>query len=271
MQWHEAYDAIATHGRELVGGISFSGSVGAAGGWLLGGGHSILSHTYGLGRLFTWCGFCHLILTLPYSGVDNVLEFTVVLANGTYVTANAYSHPDLFWALRGGGGGTFGVTTSVTYRTHPSLPIISANFDGTINSSSVTPSFESLFAELVHLTPDLLDAGWAGYVVVTTDSTTGGLVLRGVLGAVNVSLSQANASISPFFEYAQSLSPEVTTTTSVTSFANFTDWYQAFQAIGSTQVGFPIELGSWLLPRDVLSTNYTQVAQSLLPLPGLNY
>ena len=49
VQWHEAYDAVESHGRDLVGGISFRGSVGAAGGWILGGGHSILAHTYGLG------------------------------------------------------------------------------------------------------------------------------------------------------------------------------------------------------------------------------
>jgi hypothetical protein len=43
VQWHEAYDAVQAQGRVLVGGLSAGGSVGAAGGWLLGGGHSALS------------------------------------------------------------------------------------------------------------------------------------------------------------------------------------------------------------------------------------
>ncbi|KAF7161722.1 hypothetical protein CNMCM5623_007209 [Aspergillus felis] len=47
-------------------------------------------------------------------GVDNALEFSVVTASGDLVTANAYQNSDLFWALRGGGGGTFGVVTQVT-------------------------------------------------------------------------------------------------------------------------------------------------------------
>jgi len=49
VQWHEAYDAIEAYDRLVVGGHSIGGSVGAAGGWVLGGGHSALSPTFGLG------------------------------------------------------------------------------------------------------------------------------------------------------------------------------------------------------------------------------
>lgn len=42
-------------------------------------------------------------------GSDNVLEATVVLMNGTVVTTNSCSHPELFYAIRGGGGGTYGI------------------------------------------------------------------------------------------------------------------------------------------------------------------
>jgi len=49
VQWYEAYDTVESYGRVMVGGHSIGGSVGAAGGWVLGGGHSALSPTFGLG------------------------------------------------------------------------------------------------------------------------------------------------------------------------------------------------------------------------------
>jgi hypothetical protein len=50
VQWFEAYQAARQRNRVIVGGVSASGSVGAAGGWLQGGGHSPLASKYGLGN-----------------------------------------------------------------------------------------------------------------------------------------------------------------------------------------------------------------------------
>ena len=49
VQWHEAYDFVQKQGRFIVGGISPGASVGAAGGWVMGGGHSVASPKFGLG------------------------------------------------------------------------------------------------------------------------------------------------------------------------------------------------------------------------------
>lgn len=50
VQWFEAYEAARERNVLLVGGLSARGSVGAAGGWLAGGGHSALAPNYGLGQ-----------------------------------------------------------------------------------------------------------------------------------------------------------------------------------------------------------------------------
>lgn len=63
VQWHEAYTFVHQHGRSIVGGISLGGSVGSAGGWIMGGGHSALSPSLGLGNYCVWFPVISLINT----------------------------------------------------------------------------------------------------------------------------------------------------------------------------------------------------------------
>ena len=93
----DVYDGLWQHGRTVPAGSC--PTVGIAG-LALGGGVGLASRKYGL-------------------TCDNLLEATIVLANGTAVVANAHQHPDLYWALRGGGGGNFGIVTRLVFRTHP--------------------------------------------------------------------------------------------------------------------------------------------------------
>jgi ribonuclease T2 len=76
----------------------FSSTVGVIG-WSMAGGH---------GPIVPWKGM----------GVDNSLEFELVNATGDLITVNEWSNSDLFWALRGGGGSTWGVITSITMKAH---------------------------------------------------------------------------------------------------------------------------------------------------------
>jgi FAD/FMN-containing dehydrogenase len=124
----------ATHAFGLAVPFGIVSSTGVAG-LTLGGGTGYLTRKHGL-------------------TIDNLLEADVVLADGSFVTANATSHPDLFWALRGGGG-NFGVVTSFVFQAHPVKEV----FAGPIFwDAKDAPAILSAYRDFIRTAPE--DAGF---------------------------------------------------------------------------------------------------------------
>jgi FAD binding domain/Berberine and berberine like len=140
--WGDVDHATVAFGMATPSG--FLASTGVAG-LTLGGGIGYLSRRFGL-------------------TVDNLLSADVVLADGTFVTASETSHPDLFWALRGGGG-NFGIVTSFTFRCHD------IGEHGTIIGGPVLYDFADTagvmhwYRELLPSLPEEL-SGWIGLLTI---------------------------------------------------------------------------------------------------------
>ncbi|KAI9572545.1 hypothetical protein HD554DRAFT_2168239 [Boletus coccyginus] len=239
IQWQEAYTAVNNYGRLMVGGIS-DGSIGSSGGWLAGGGHSMLSPSYGL-------------------GVDNALEISVVLSTGQFLTVNNYQNSDLFWALRGGGGSTYGIVTSVTYRTYPSVPAQFYTYQANVTNASVLPE---LLGELLRYQTQFSDDGWGGYGL-TSDQHLGFFYV-----APNMTNETAMATTQAWHNYTVSLTPFGVVSAEQIYYSP--SWYELYESLFSSFVenGENLMVTSRLLSRDSIADNYTGVAEVLLNCNG---
>ncbi|KAJ7350517.1 hypothetical protein DFH08DRAFT_861660 [Mycena albidolilacea] len=234
--WANVYDLANRSDVVVVGGTGQT--VSSAGGYVMGGGHSLLSRHHGL-------------------AVDNVLQFTLVDAFGKKVIANAHQNSDLFWCLRGGGGGTFGVVTEVIHKTHPGYHnILAATL--TISAPNST-ELASVLKVYLDLQPSLDDAQW--WLTTAVQQTS--FVLQAALFTppAGVNLTQvAHEAFQSVILAAQNLgmSPVFV----VQKFPNFLAVHDAF--FPPVPSGSPAVLASRLIPRHVFenTTATTLLAQA---------
>ena len=217
----EVYFFADQNNVTFIGGSS--PTVTAAGGWSLFGGHSVLSPLYGL-------------------GADRVLEITVVTPDGVLRTANRYTNPDLFWALRGAGGGAFGVVLSMTVKVEPAMPLTLAEilFDAT--PSNQLPFLELLIDQSVTWAAD----GWGGPM----GSSYVALVHPGTLD-----LNDTAHTFSAVAEYAQR---QQNGSSASINYLHFPTWYSFYKAViapsGAPGIGQPNFVHLKVMPKSAQLT-----------------
>ena len=236
VQWGEVYAWLARYNRIAIGGAS--ATVGAAGGYLQGGGH---------GPLTRWKGLA----------ADQILEFEVVTADGERRRVNACENQDLFWALRGGGAGTYAAVLSVTLRTYPSPSMTSALY-------LVYASTEARYARFIHdfvqYLPTLADAGWAGYFYLTDRN------LSIAFFAPNGNFTQDQEVIDRLIRNNSDLE---FTRSLVLPFPSFFAFFDAILK-ESNPTGGNVLLGSRLIPEQLVRDKPSHVAEAFLRARGLS-
>jgi len=177
--WIDVYSAVTTRaGRYVQGGGCTS--VGVAG-LIQSGGFGSFSKGFG-------------------NAAAGLLEAEVVTADGRVRIANACSEPELFWALKGGGGGTFGVITRLTLRTHP-LPQFFGAAWGTVRAKT-DAAFEQLITRFLNFySGSLANPHWGEQITVQSDNS-----LKISMVQQGLSREETRALWKPFFDWASSSS-----------------------------------------------------------------
>ncbi|KAH0129741.1 FAD/FMN-containing isoamyl alcohol oxidase MreA, partial [Aureobasidium melanogenum] len=226
----EAYKIADAAGYQVVGGEC--PTVGIAGGYSQGGGHSALTSRYGL-------------------GADQVLEWEVVTGTGRHLIANRHQNADLYWALSGGGGGTYGVVLSMTSKLHPDTPTVGFNLTFTSAGVPMDTYYEAVTAYHASL-PKIVDAGAMSVWYFTNESFA-----ISPITAPGISLDELKALLSPFMNKLDQLN-----ITYNHYFGEFPTYLEHFNTMFSPiQVGIA-QYGGRLIPRSVVENNNTALTDA---------
>ncbi len=231
----EGYLAAYNRGFRVVGGTC--PTVGLAGGYAQAGGHSILGSTHGM-------------------GADNVLEWEVITTNGTLLVATPTQNSDLYWALSGGGGSTFGVVLSMTSKLHPETQVSGATFSFNSSSVGLDAFWEAVNMFHASLGP-IVDDGSTFLFALTNTSLTAYAVT-----SPNRTIERVTALLAPITSALTARN--ISYSFKPTSFASYYEHFEAY--FGPLPLGtFPVSqvTSSRLIPRSVVANNNTGLGRTL--------
>lgn len=216
-------------------------TVGLAGGFIQGGGHSALSTSFGL-------------------GADQTLEFEVVTADGKLVTASRSENSDLFWALSGGGAGNYGVVMSTTVKAYPDGKVSGAGVQFTASGIS-SETFDQAVSKFHTLLPQMIDQG----VTVIYQMTAISFAINPITG-YNKSSEEIKSILKPFLDALTELG--IKYKSSITEYESYHDHYSKYMGPlpwGNLEVA-TFQYGGRLVPRDALDSNPSGIGGALRSL-----
>ncbi|KAI1175120.1 putative alcohol oxidase [Nemania sp. FL0916] len=226
VQLMDAYQAAHDSGLVVVGGTC--PTVGVAGGYTQGAGHGLLASSLGL-------------------GADQALEWEVVTSDGVFRRASPSINPDLYWALTGGGGGTYGLVVALTVRAYPDRTTSAANLTFSNEGVSQDTFFEGIRAYVIGL-PSVLDAG-ATSIWFNTNKT---FTLSPAVG-FGMTKKALDALHQPVLDKLDSLN--VSYVYISREYPTYLDMFNAMNPFTETAI---YQIGSRLIPRKVVLDNFAK-------------
>jgi hypothetical protein len=212
------------------------GSVGIAGGFGQGGGHGPLGPKYGL-------------------MVDQAVEFEVVTADGRIRTINECTDPDLFWAMRGGGGGNYAVLTAYKFQLHPAVPINVYSFQAKFpKPADITTSkiHRDIITSLARNQTLFAEHGIAGYNFIHKDKV---VLLQIMPSADTEAIKTITAQ---WHDYLTDYPGLTIGENKYYSFEKFSDWHKFSETPEISRNG-PVGLGMMIagrfVPRELFGSN----------------
>jgi hypothetical protein len=231
VQGIEAYRTADAHGLRILSGAC--PSVGIAGGYSQGGGHSMLSSRYGL-------------------GADQVLEWEVIDGTGKFLVANREQNSDLYWALSGGGGGTYGVVWSMTSKAHRGGPVSGLNLTISTKNNSDDLIYKALELYNSHL-PAIVDEG-----IMSMGSISNISFQISPMTAPDIPVKKLENITQPFRDGLDQLGVRY-----VFHLEQFDSYLDGFEAMMRSVTVGVAQYGSWLVPRSVVQEKNDQLTDAI--------
>ncbi|KAL3480368.1 hypothetical protein BJX99DRAFT_266848 [Aspergillus californicus] len=239
VQGMDIYQAADIRGLVVVGGEC--STVGVAGGYTQGGGHSALSSRFGL-------------------GADQVLDWQVVDGTGRFLTASPTKNPDLYWSLSGGGGGTYGVVFSMTVKTYPDFPVTGV----VLGFNADSENSESFFEAVGHYHRYLPTYTAAGGMAIALISNPSFLLTPLTLPAMRA--DTAMALLTPFLGELERLG--IRYELNVTQSPTYLEHYMQLIEPNPTQLVQNGQYGGRILSISGIENNNTQLTAAVKAITG---
>ncbi|KAK8041122.1 hypothetical protein PG994_014129 [Apiospora phragmitis] len=225
VQVEEAYQAARAYNGVVVGGDC--ATVGVVGGYLQGGGHSALSSLYGM-------------------AADQVLEWEVVDGTGNILQATPSSNADLYWALSGGGGGTYGIVSSVVVKLLPDVPVAGVQLKFRAESRAKLEGFHRAVRTYHQLVPAITAAKGMGIAQVTNDT-----FLLTPLTLPASSSDSPRALLAPLI--GELGKQGIAYSLNITEHPNWLQYWRQLIKPNPTQLVQNAQYGGWFLPKEVVA------------------